>query len=359
MYDFDEYLSTLETKRLNLCNKETTSTPPTAYDLNTGNTQKVENFTTEQIHHNATSQLAGLTFTSEASKSDLGVTTEQNTALSSNEALDVSTRYPGNPETFDLTQTDTSAVPNNNVDISSLESRQFDTSTATYNTENITPSGSHKSATTNTPDKDLSSSGPPHYNTSTASNGVVDDMPSGAGAPQFNTSTASNDIVDNTSSRPTQFNTSIASNGIVDNTSSRPTQFNTSIASNGIVDNTSSRPTQFNTPTASNGIVDNTSSGPPRCREVRIPQTNKTLTSEEVEETVEKIIMNLIVNRGALSSVKRSKISAPDNRVSSTTMGLAGIVFTVLVFGLIFISDISKLVHDFRLAFGNIKKPSR
>ncbi|KAK3751449.1 hypothetical protein RRG08_051174 [Elysia crispata] len=313
IFDFDEYLSTLKTKRLNLCNKEITSTPLT------GNTQKVENFTTEQIHHNATSQLAGLTFTSEASKSDLGVTTEQNTALSSNEALDISTRYPGNPATFDLTQTDTSAVTNNNVDISSLESRQFDTSTATYNTENITPSGSHKSATTNTPDTDLSSSGPPHYNTSTASNGVVDDMPSGAGAPQFNTPTASNDIVDNTSSRPTQFNTSIASNG----------------------------------------IVDNTSSGPPRCREVRIPQTNKTLTSEEVEETVEKIIMNLIVNRGALSSVKRSKISAPDNRVSSTTMGLAGIVFTVLVFGLIFISDISKLVHDFRLAFGNIKKPSR
>ena len=120
-----------------------------------------------------------------------------------------------------------------------------------------------------------------------------------------------------------------------------------------------SGPRQSDTSAASNGILDITPSKPPPCREGRIPLTNKSFTIEEMEEAVEKIVTHLSVNRAALSSVKRSKVSAPDDRVSSTTIGMAGMVFVGVVLGLIFISDIIKLVYDFRLAFGNIKKPTK
>ena len=158
-----------------------------------------------------------------------------------------------------------------------------------------------------------------------------------------------------TSERP-QSDTSTASNGNVDISSSGPAQSDTSTASNGNEDISSSRPAQSDTSTASNGNEDISSSGPPRCREVRVPLTNTTLTMKELEEAVEKIIDHLSVNIEDLSSVKRSKISAPDDRVSSTTMGMGGIVFIVVVLGLVFVSDVSKLVHDLRSALGGTKK---
>ncbi|KAK3761302.1 hypothetical protein RRG08_014313 [Elysia crispata] len=87
-----------------------------------------------------------------------------------------------------------------------------------------------------------------------------------------------------------------------------------------------SGPRQSDTSAASNGILDITPSKPPPCREGRIPLTNKSFTIEEMEEAVEKIVTHLSVNRAALSSVKRSKVSAPDDRVSSTTIGMAGMI---------------------------------
>ena len=130
----------------------------------------------------------------------------------------------------------------------------------------------------------------------------------------------------------------------------------TSSASNGNVGITPMVPIQSDT-TATSGIgVDITPHGSPRCREVRVPLTNTTLTMKELEEAVEKIIDHLSVNIEELSSVKRSKISAPDDRVSSTTMGMGGIVFIVVVLGLVFVSDVSKLVHDLRSALGGTKK---
>ncbi|KAK3742043.1 hypothetical protein RRG08_060127 [Elysia crispata] len=173
--------------------------------------------------------------------------------------------------------------------------------------------------------------------TSTASNGNVDSTPSGS--TQSATSTASNDNVDNTPSGPPQSATSTASNGNVDNTPSGSMQSATSTASNGNVDNTPSGSMQSATSTASNGNVNSTL---PRCREIRTPLSNTTLTLKEMEGTVEKIITHLRVNTEELSSVKRSKISAPDDRVSSTTMGMGGIVFIVVVTGLMIVSDIGK-----------------
>ena len=108
--------------------------------------------------------------------------------------------------------------------------------------------------------------------------------------------------------------------------------------------------------TSSNGIGDIAPTGQP-CREIRYPLTNTTLTMDEVEETVEKIIMYLTVNTKELSSHKRSKISAPDDRVSSTVIGMGGIIFIGVTFGLIFVSDIGKLICDLRLAMSDLKSP--
>ncbi|KAK3750363.1 hypothetical protein RRG08_060125, partial [Elysia crispata] len=186
-----------------------------------------------------------------------------------------------------------------------------------------------------------------------SANTDADMTTSPAGSMQPDTSTASNGNVDSTPSGSTQSATSTASNDNVDNTPSGPPQSATSTASNGNVDNMPSGPPQSATSTVSNGNVNSTLQ---RCREIRTPLSNTTLTLKEMEETVEKIITHLRVNTEELSSVKRSKISAPDDRVSSTTMGMGGIVFIVVVTGLMIVSDIGKLVHDLRFALGVTNK---
>ena len=316
-YDYNDYLSTVETKPLNLCNEETTSTAPTVSDPDTGNTQTAESFMTEHLQHGATTQSTDFILTTEEINLDLTIaTTEENSASSTSATVGSTTSGSEHPTTSERPQSDTSTASNGNVDISSSRPAQFDTSTASNG--NV----------------DISSSRPAQSDTSTASNGNVDIS----------------------SSRPAQSDTSTASNGNEDISSSRPAQSDTSTASNGNEDISSSRPAQSDTSTASNGNEDISSSGPPRCREVRVPLTNTTLTLKELEEAVEKIIDHLSVNTEDLSSVKRSKISAPDNRVSSTTMGMGGIVFIVVVLGLVFVSDVSKLVHDLRSALGGTKK---
>ncbi|RUS87313.1 hypothetical protein EGW08_004925, partial [Elysia chlorotica] len=106
-----------------------------------------------------------------------------------------------------------------------------------------------------------------------------------------------------------------------------------------------------------NGNVDITPSGPMLCRQgVPTLLTNKTLTTKEVQETVDEIVNHLSVKTEKLSSVKRSKISAIDDRVSSTTMGMGGLIFIGIVFGFVLVSDMRKLVHDLKIAVGNTCK---
>ena len=84
------------------------------------------------------------------------------------------------------------------------------------------------------------------------------------------------------------------------------------------------------------------------CQEVNILNTNITLNADELEAILEKIITHLSVNTEALSKVRRAKISAPDDRVSSTTMGLFSLLFIGVTLGLIFMLDINKIVTDIR-----------
>ncbi|RUS71797.1 hypothetical protein EGW08_020433, partial [Elysia chlorotica] len=96
-----------------------------------------------------------------------------------------------------------------------------------------------------------------------------------------------------------------------------------------------------------------TPTGQAPCRVVRTPVVNATPTKRQVQEKVEEIVTHLSVQPEKLSSVKRSKTSAPDLRASSTTMGLGGIIFIGALFGLLIVSDFSKIVHDLRFFLGS------
>ena len=100
----------------------------------------------------------------------------------------------------------------------------------------------------------------------------------------------------------------------------------------------------------------NTPSGLVTCLEAQYEPSNVTLTEEELQNVLDQIVANLSVNTDDLSKVRRSKISAPDDRASSTTVGLFGISFVGVVLGLVFILDLSKLVSDIRLGFAKMRR---
>ena len=92
----------------------------------------------------------------------------------------------------------------------------------------------------------------------------------------------------------------------------------------------------------------------PECSHIHFPDTNITLSGEELRKALDQLVAHLTVNAEDLSKVKRSKISAPDDRVSSTTVGLFSITFIGVITGLVIVLDVSKLVSDCRLAVGNL-----
>ena len=96
--------------------------------------------------------------------------------------------------------------------------------------------------------------------------------------------------------------------------------------------------------------------GASQCDHTQNSQSSVNLTQEELDEMVKTLVAHLSVNTEDLSSVKRSKISAPDDRASSTTMGYFGITLIGVTFGTIIFLDIGKLVFDIRLAISNIRK---
>ncbi|GFS19614.1 hypothetical protein ElyMa_006877400, partial [Elysia marginata] len=111
--------------------------------------------------------------------------------------------------------------------------------------------------------------------------------------------------------------------------------------------------------TTENIAVDSIPTGQPPCRQDRIPYINFTLSTKEIEETKDKIINHLKVETEALSSFKRSKISAPDQRASSTSMGIFGLGFITIILVVVIVSDISKLLLDIKLALANIRYSGR
>ncbi|KAK3101189.1 hypothetical protein FSP39_001624 [Pinctada imbricata] len=63
-----------------------------------------------------------------------------------------------------------------------------------------------------------------------------------------------------------------------------------------------------------------------------------------MKERIQDIKQTLSLNKSDLSKQVRRKISAPDERMSSTLLGCVGVVFLVFSIGVIVIPDTMKLI---------------
>ncbi|CAE1243980.1 unnamed protein product [Acanthosepion pharaonis] len=78
------------------------------------------------------------------------------------------------------------------------------------------------------------------------------------------------------------------------------------------------------------------------------------LTEEELESTIVSLRKELSVNKSTLSRTIRSKTSAPDNRTSATSMGMAGIVILVSCVVFLVASDFSHLCQHAKILKQNL-----
>ncbi|GFN98030.1 mannose-binding protein c [Plakobranchus ocellatus] len=77
----------------------------------------------------------------------------------------------------------------------------------------------------------------------------------------------------------------------------------------------------------------------PNCEDIHLKIINKTLSAVELNEVVEQIVSHLHVEKTSLSSSRRKKESSPDNRVSSTSMGVLSISIILTVLALFILPD--------------------
>ncbi|RUS85336.1 hypothetical protein EGW08_006879, partial [Elysia chlorotica] len=264
----------------------------------------------------------------------------------------------------------TTAAPNVNIDTSPTEHLQSYATTAAPNVNIDTSPTEHLQsyATTAAPNVNIDTSPTEHLQsyTTTAAPSVNIDISSGEHLQSYTTTTAPNVNIDTSPTEHLQsYATTAAPNVNIDTSPTEHLQsYTTTTAPSVNIDTSSSEHLQSYTTTTTTTTTttapDGTTGVKPTeavlCRRAQSPKTNTTLTQKEVQETVEEIVTHLSVQTEKLSSVTRSKTSAPDDRASSTTMGMGGMVFIGVVFGLIILSDISKILHDLRIAMRNIKK---
>ncbi|KAK3803132.1 hypothetical protein RRG08_060104 [Elysia crispata] len=111
-----------------------------------------------------------------------------------------------------------------------------------------------------------------------------------------------------------------------------------------------SKPICPTTPTTAAPItttINATSEQPPPDCGVSTVTAPASLTNEELEEALEEITTRLTVKKAALSSVKRTKVSAPDQRASSTSMGYFSLSFIGVFLGLVIESPSSVFTSEF------------
>ncbi|XP_050396179.1 mucin-2 [Patella vulgata] len=80
------------------------------------------------------------------------------------------------------------------------------------------------------------------------------------------------------------------------------------------------------------------------CRDVVVVTSESAMT----DEAVSSIYKELTLDKSKMSSVIRKKVSQKDERPSSATIGYFGLIFAVLPFTLIIISDIPKLIKHLK-----------
>ena len=85
---------------------------------------------------------------------------------------------------------------------------------------------------------------------------------------------------------------------------------------------------------------------------------NRTITEllkpGKIEEVVAEIRTKLSMKKQNLSAVKRTKISAPNEKQSSKNLGYFNISFFGIFFSLVILSDCPKVFRDIRSAVRNI-----
>jgi len=74
------------------------------------------------------------------------------------------------------------------------------------------------------------------------------------------------------------------------------------------------------------------------------------------EEVVEQLVQNLTIERSDLSSVRRKKTSAQDDRKSSQTFGVVGVIVISIVCGSVVLLDIPKVILNVKRLCRNSKK---
>ena len=106
----------------------------------------------------------------------------------------------------------------------------------------------------------------------------------------------------------------------------------------------------YTTTAAHTASSDTTPADPPHCDQSAI--LNRTITEllkpEKMEEVLEEIVTNLSMKKVDLSAMKRKKVSAPDSRTSSTSMGYLSLSLLGVLFGLLILSDCPRLIQDTR-----------
>ncbi|ESP00029.1 hypothetical protein LOTGIDRAFT_230983 [Lottia gigantea] len=94
-----------------------------------------------------------------------------------------------------------------------------------------------------------------------------------------------------------------------------------------------------------------------RCINITVPVIPATEEEfqEFVEEKRDEAKKELIVEKKNLSAVVRKKISAPDERDSSTGMGYFGIAAISIVLGGLILADVSAMIKDAKLMVDNLR----
>ena len=76
-------------------------------------------------------------------------------------------------------------------------------------------------------------------------------------------------------------------------------------------------------------------------------------THEEDALIFKEMLTNMIVDESILSSTRRKKTSADDERTSSLTISIVGILFSSFVVGIVVLSDVSKVFRLYTISNNN------
>ncbi|KAK7498651.1 hypothetical protein BaRGS_00010028 [Batillaria attramentaria] len=91
------------------------------------------------------------------------------------------------------------------------------------------------------------------------------------------------------------------------------------------------------------------------CGAMDMPETEEEF-EKFVEEYKEEVKKELVVPKDTLSATVRKKVSAPDERQSSTGIGALGVAMMAVVFGGLILMDLTTVFAHVKMAAGNVRE---